>query len=111
MIFIIKELIERMIFYYGVSRGYNIGLADSILIELYDHSVEQDRINGKYTREYSSEINARGELINLIIHINNLQNMDNRNIIENTIMNHGNIKRYQISIKKHPKNRKSKFQK
>jgi hypothetical protein len=66
MIFIIKELIERMIFYYGVTRGYNIGIADSILIKKYDDGVKQDRIN---TLENSSEFNARGELIKLLSYI------------------------------------------
>ena len=66
MIFIINELIERMIFYYGVTRGYNISIADSILIKKYDDGVKQDRIN---TLENSSEFNARGELIKLLSYI------------------------------------------
>ena len=75
MIFIINELIERMIFYYGVTRGYNISIADSELIKQYDYMVEEYRTYPQeYERdqqEYSYEFNARGELINLLNSIRN----------------------------------------
>ena len=93
MIFIIKELIERMIFYYGVRHGYNISIADSVLIETYDTMVE---LYGTYPQEYSYEFNARGELINLLngIRANEFPTIISENTFGDIIFDNNNRIKY-----------------
>jgi hypothetical protein len=59
IIYIIKEVIERMIYYYGITYGYNISIKQSNMLKLYD-----DVINS--TEKNSKEHNIDGTLTSLI---------------------------------------------
>ena len=50
IIYIIKEVIERMIYYYGITYGYNISIKQSNMLKLYDDVINSTEKIVKSTR-------------------------------------------------------------